>query len=101
MSNIADKINEAIDAILEAAGDEERRRAAIEAKSMVEAEIDDLEAQAGEDDDDDENVDVIEAVNKFLDEVERPVGTQKFKVPESPAVNRALLRLHDAVSRGL
>ena len=98
MSSVADKINDAIDLILSAKTDATRKEAATEAKRLVEAEVDDLEDRAvGEIDD----TTLADAVNRFLDEVHRPVGTQTFDVPKTPAVDRALIKLHDAVTRSL
>lgn len=45
--------------------------------------------------------DIADAVNEFIDEIQRPVGSLKFIVPQSDSVNRALLGLHDAVGRKL
>lgn len=42
--------------------------------------------------------DATEAINAFLDECER-VGPLRFEVPQSDRVNRAIVRLHDAVGR--
>jgi predicted nuclease with TOPRIM domain len=46
-----------------------------------------------------EHPDVIEAVDQFLYEVERPVGQFKFDVIHGPAAGLAILRLFDAVGR--
>ncbi len=48
-----------------------------------------------------ENREMKDAIEKFLDEIHRPVGTQTFTVPQTPAVNRAILALFDAIDRRL
>jgi hypothetical protein len=40
-----------------------------------------------------------EAINKVLDEVERPVGKLEPKLPDTPAARQALLGLYDAIGR--
>lgn len=44
---------------------------------------------------------IKEAVNDVLDLVERPVGTFKPRLPQTPETERALVRLFDAVERNL
>lgn len=43
--------------------------------------------------------DVEDAVNAVLDEVQRPVGSFACVLPNTPASQRALMRLFDAVGR--
>lgn len=45
-----------------------------------------------------EHPDAICAIDRFLDECER-TGPQRFDVPQSDRVNRAIVNLHDAVGR--
>lgn len=52
-------------------------------------------------DDDVEHPDLVEAVNKLLDEVQRPVGSLEPRLPDTPAARRALLGLYDAANRNL
>ena len=106
MSNVAEKINDAIDLILKASSDDARKEAAIEAKRLVEAEVDELENSAGYTEELEVELEsrsdtVTTAVHRLLDEVQRPVGTLTFTVPKSSAVDQALLCLHDAIGRGL
>lgn len=63
---------------------------------VVHEKVDDLEGDRAAVDHD-----IVDAVDAFLDEVERPVGTRDFNVPKTPAVTRALIGLHDAISRSL
>ena len=42
---------------------------------------------------------IADAVHPVLDLVERPVGTLHASLPPSPAAERALIALHDAVGR--
>lgn len=44
--------------------------------------------------------DLKDKVNDLLDHVERPVGTLKPFIPNTPASQRALMALMDAVNRG-
>jgi hypothetical protein len=83
--------------------DHEVIRAAVQSVcDAYDEEISDLEDEVrklNREEVDDERVD--DAVNSFLDEVQRPVGKLTFTVPQSPSVDRAILALHDAVKRGL
>lgn len=63
-------------------------------RSKVEEDNEKLEELAAD-------TDVRDAVDRFLDEVSRPVGTQEFTVPKTPAVNRALIGLYDSISRSM
>lgn len=42
-----------------------------------------------------------DAIHGFLDEVTRPVGTQHFEIPQAPCIDRAIIRMHDAIGRPL
>ncbi len=53
------------------------------------------------DEDDVEHPDLVEAVNKLLDEVQRPVGSLEPYLPDTPAARRVLLALYDAMNRNL
>jgi len=44
---------------------------------------------------------IADAVNRFCDEVERPVGSMKYTVPDNDRVNRAIIGLHDAIGRNI
>lgn len=44
---------------------------------------------------------ISNAVRNFMAECERPVGTLRFKVPDTPAAQRALLALNDSIERKL
>lgn len=48
-----------------------------------------------------ESGDLADCINAVLDEVERPLGTLHATVPPSPAAERALIKLYDAVGRTL
>lgn len=39
------------------------------------------------------------AIHSFRDELHREAGEPKHKVPDTPAVQRAIVELHDAVGR--
>jgi predicted RNase H-like nuclease (RuvC/YqgF family) len=61
-------------------------------------EIDDLEERVKKLEEN-EHPDVIDAVDNFLYQVERPVGEFKFDVIHEAATDRAIVRLFDAVGR--
>lgn len=42
-----------------------------------------------------------DAINRFLDTVDRPCGTRKFIIPETGERDRALIGLYDAIGRRL
>lgn len=86
---------EIADAIQEACGIAERE---IE---MLESEVDDLSAQVDDLEDEANETKVREAVDRFCDEVERPVGTMNYTVPDNDRVNRAIIGLHDAIGRNI
>jgi hypothetical protein len=64
-----------------------------------------VQIEIDEDDFDDEEAEQFykmqDAINAFLDEVNRPVGSMTFDVPKSDAVNRAIVGLYDAIGRNL
>jgi hypothetical protein len=110
MSDAADRVNAAIDAILNTDDPTETARLVAAAKSIAAVEVNDLEDTIAENEDrieelkgeaDGKKGEVADAVHRLLDEVQRPVGTQQFIVPKCGAVDRALLGLHDAIGRGL
>lgn len=80
-----------------AALEEERDELKDQVKSL-EVEKDELEKRV-EELEDAKHPDVIDAVNTFLYEVERPVGQFKFDVVHGPATDRAIVGLFDAVGR--
>jgi hypothetical protein len=45
--------------------------------------------------------DTEDAINRFLDVVDRPCGTRKFIIPETGERDRALIGLYDAIGRRL
>ena len=47
------------------------------------------------------NTEIADAVRRFLGECERPVGTLNYKVPDTPAAQRALLALNDCLGQKL
>lgn len=47
----------------------------------------------------DQHPEAVDAIHRFLAEVERPVGQFKFDVLHGPAADRAILGLYDAVER--
>lgn len=61
-------------------------------------EIDRLEERV-EELEDAENPDAVSAIDRFLYEVERPIGQFKFDVIHGPATDRAILGLFEAVGR--
>lgn len=63
--------------------------------ASAEEKIEELEEEATIPDD------ISVAVHAFLDEIHRPVGTRDFTIPKSPAVDRAIIGLHDAIGRNL
>lgn len=73
--------------------------------SELEDDKDDLEKEIGELETElqgqAEKTDHSVAIHAFLDEIHRPVGTQTFTVPQTPAVDRAILALFDAIDRRL
>lgn len=42
-----------------------------------------------------------DAINKFLDCIDRPVGTRDFTIPKTGESTRALIGLYDAINRKL
>ena len=64
----------------------------------AEAENEKLEARV-EELEEAENPDAVDAINKFLDQVERPVGQYKFDVIHGPAADRAIVGLFEAAGR--
>lgn len=48
-----------------------------------------------------DNGDLEEAIGNLLDAVERPIGTLKATLPQTPASERALVALYDAIGRNL
>ena len=48
-----------------------------------------------------DRADPIDAINRFLDEVDRPVGKLTFDVVHGPATDRAILQMFDAAGRRL
>lgn len=50
---------------------------------------------------DENNPDAVDAINHFLDQVERPVGKLTFDVLHGPATDRAILGLYSAAGRNL
>lgn len=110
MSDPKNLVLEAIDAILSANTKDETAKAVLDAKQTAENEIDSLEETISELEREAEELEevaegtsgeVAEAVHTFLDEVDRPVGTLTFIVPDVPAVNRAIRGLYDATNRNL
>ncbi|MEI9804072.1 MAG: hypothetical protein WDN48_05910 [Pseudolabrys sp.] len=100
----------AIGAILDAKTESETAVAVQNAREVAESTIDMLESTISSDNkliDKLEEVaegksgDIADAVDQFLDEVERPVGTLDFTIPKTKAVSRAVLRLYDSVNRNL
>lgn len=55
-----------------------------------------------EDDDEEDSIEAVEAaVHRFLDTVNRPVGTRDFTVPQSGEARDAIIGLYDAIGRAL
>lgn len=59
----------------------------------LESEMEEIEEEGAASDED-----VEDAINTFLDEVER-TGPLRFEVPKTDRANRAIVALHDAVGR--
>lgn len=66
-------------------------------RDELKAENDALEARI-EELEENEHPDVVEAVDRFLDECER-VGPMRYDVPQSDHAMRAIVGLHDAIGR--
>lgn len=64
--------------------------------SELEEEINGFDEDARTDADSSED-----AINKFLDCVDRPVGTRDFTIPKTGESTRALIGLYDAINRKL
>lgn len=62
-------------------------------KVELEGRVEQLEAEA------EDRHDPIKAINRFLDEVERPTGRFQFDVVHGPRTDRAILDLFDAAER--
>lgn len=58
-----------------------------------------VESDLSERDDDESGVE--EAINDFLDVVDRPVGKLTFTLPPTDEANRMVLGLYDAINRSL
>lgn len=86
-------------------GDRDRLKALEEERDELKAEINTARGEIDELEDrvkpleDNEHPDVIDAVDNFLYQVERPAGQFKFDVIHEPATDRAIVRLFDAVGR--
>lgn len=96
-TQVARQLSNAHDAASEAVAD---AFAALEKEiNSLRSRIAELEGPAAEEKE--EPPDLEAPIHALLDEVERPVGTLKAHLPDTPAAQAALIRLYDAVGRTL
>lgn len=97
-----DTLQEARDAAMKAVGHNRDAQDAVRAAfTTYDGVITDLEEQLEEAEREAEDERSTEAIHAFCDAVERPVGKLSFVVPKTAEVDRAILRLHDAIGRRL
>lgn len=63
------------------------------------AELSDAEDRIEELEDEKDSGELRDAIDRLLDEVERPTGSLAAVLPSSPAASRALIALHDVIGR--
>lgn len=81
------------DLLAEIADLEDKNNSLMRDNSQLNDEIGELQEKV------EEYGDPIQAIDDFLNEIDRPVGQFKFIIPDRSSVHRAVLGLYDAIGR--